>query len=335
MSKFACNHCGEEIGIISSIRGQWIPCPGCHESIHVPLYDDPQADKQVLVAEEPIADISESHSFSPEAPEEVEFYCPSCGVGLNEDVQFCIGCGFNLKPDMPARVASLQAPAYSMGEYPPEKGLMLGAFVTGAIGALIAGLLWGLVAYVTKMEFGYGALGVGFLAGVGTCLGTSRRGSAVGMIAVMMAILGLIVGKVVIADWVVPSEVPGDPSESAIMEVIDDDELMADAAYYDLVDKGRVDQRVQAWVENSKDGELPPKELERQFQRVGDRIGEYFLLPLEKKKIVAGNYLVFLSEEYAKLDRFTRVKAMLSFWDILWAVLAISTAYRICSREKA
>jgi len=72
---------------------------------------------------------------------------------------------------------------------------LIPAIIGGLIGALIGGAIWGAIAIFTKYQVGYVALLVGFLAGGGVLLLGRKRGVPYQLIAVVMAILGLAIGK--------------------------------------------------------------------------------------------------------------------------------------------
>src|SRR5204863_325935 len=71
-----------------------------------------------------------------------------------------------------------------------------GGLVDGAVGALVGGGAWALIAILTNLAIGYVAVGVGFLAGYGVLVGAGRKKSAqLQGVAVACALLGLLLGK--------------------------------------------------------------------------------------------------------------------------------------------
>jgi len=71
-----------------------------------------------------------------------------------------------------------------------------GGVVGGAVGALVGGGAWALIAILTSLAIGYVAVGVGFLAGYGVLVGAGRKKSAqLQGVAVACALLGLLLGK--------------------------------------------------------------------------------------------------------------------------------------------
>jgi hypothetical protein len=69
--------------------------------------------------------------------------------------------------------------------------------VFGALAAaVIGGIVWGWIAVSTNHEYGYVALGIGFVCGYGAVLlSGKKKGTALQVIACLMSLLGIVVGK--------------------------------------------------------------------------------------------------------------------------------------------
>jgi hypothetical protein len=67
--------------------------------------------------------------------------------------------------------------------------------VGALIGSLIGGAVWGGIGIGTGMEVGYGAIGVGALAGIGASKMAGGKSAALGVIAAIFSILGVFGGK--------------------------------------------------------------------------------------------------------------------------------------------
>lgn len=79
-------------------------------------------------------------------------------------------------------------------EQPVRTPEILLATVAGVLAALVAGLVWGLVARATGNELQVVAVGVGFVAGLAVAM-VGRRGSPFTTIAVVATAIGILVGK--------------------------------------------------------------------------------------------------------------------------------------------
>ena len=79
---------------------------------------------------------------------------------------------------------------------------------TGALlGAVIGGILWAKYFNWTGMTAGWVALVIGLLTGLGAVLTGRTRGVAIGSIAAVFAILGILFGKYLDVRWNAPSTV--------------------------------------------------------------------------------------------------------------------------------
>ncbi len=80
---------------------------------------------------------------------------------------------------------------------PPLKpGSLIGGLIGGIAAAGAAGVLRGLLVYVTKMEIGYAAIGVGLLVGLGVrFFARGEMGLPFQIVASGCALLGVLIGK--------------------------------------------------------------------------------------------------------------------------------------------
>lgn len=73
---------------------------------------------------------------------------------------------------------------------------VLGAMIAGAIAALVGAAIWTAVGYFANLEVGWLAWGIGVLAGTAVFVGSGRNGDAsLGILAVLLALAGILVGK--------------------------------------------------------------------------------------------------------------------------------------------
>jgi hypothetical protein len=78
----------------------------------------------------------------------------------------------------------------------PGGAKLLGAAAGGLAGALVGAAVWAGVAIVTKLEVGYVAVLVGYLAGLGVKIGARpQRGSLLQILAAGLAVVGLFAAK--------------------------------------------------------------------------------------------------------------------------------------------
>ena len=194
------------------------------------------------------------------------------------------------------------------------------AMAAGGVVAVGCGALWALVVVYTGFEVGWLAWGLGFLVGLAMIAVGRQKSATLGAAAVTMALVGLLVGKLLILPWSVPA---------AADEWIQDDAIMADIIFEEMVEKGEVDTEVATWITTSADDADPPPELEDRvgmtFVTVMQRLGQ---MSEEEKKELARKSA---KRQIASTPMIDRLKATVSGWDILWAILALVSAWGICA----
>ena len=81
------------------------------------------------------------------------------------------------------------------------------AIGAGLVAAIVGGVVWGLIVRATDYEVGFVAWGVGFLVGTAVAL-AARQGSGptFGVIAVVLSLIGILLGKYLSFAWVLSAE---------------------------------------------------------------------------------------------------------------------------------
>lgn len=203
----------------------------------------------------------------------------------------------------------------------------------GIAGGLAGTLIWVLVGYFTGYEVGYIAWGIGFLAGAGLRYFASKselEESAVqGITAAVIAIACILLGKFGVAYLAVSNarqEVEAELQASQVTEVVmirTYAQEIADARERDgktahrpdakaiLDDDPKNDFPKGVWEEaERKWSKVPPPEREAAMQREKDNF----------RKTALDLFVPDVTAVFK--DSFT-------FWDLLWAFLAVGTAYKI------
>jgi hypothetical protein len=77
----------------------------------------------------------------------------------------------------------------------------------GLVAAIVGGVVWGLIVKMTEYEVGFVALGIGFIVGTAVVLGSgNKRGLPLQVIAVVLALIGILLGKYLAFVWSVNAE---------------------------------------------------------------------------------------------------------------------------------
>lgn len=181
-----------------------------------------------------------------------EHSCQGCGYPMEDDAMVCLHCGFNRE--------SGRQYGTKVGRDPNKvtaggKALGAGAKVGGAaaaplfpiIGGCVAGLLgaaiWGGIAYQFNVEFGWIAVIVGLLCGIGTGFGArGEGGTVVGVIAAVIALGSIALGKYMAVTWTVNDIFGMDEFSQISLGEVDESLILtrvADDISRDFLDAGR------------------------------------------------------------------------------------------------
>lgn len=181
-----------------------------------------------------------------------EHSCQGCGYPMEDDAMICLHCGFNREtgrqfgtkvardPNKPTKSgAALNIGATAGGAALAPFLPLAGACVGGLIGAGI----WGGIAYQFNIEFGWIAILVGVLCGLGAGIGARGEGGAiVGGMAALVAIGSISLGKYMAVTWAVDDMFDDEMFGKRTVEQIDDSialTYVADDIIRDYLDAGR------------------------------------------------------------------------------------------------
>ncbi len=133
-----------------------------------------------------------SEDVAPDVDDVPSARCRHCGEPLAPGAVLCTSCGTHCRTGV--NVKALQA-AGKVGRF----GV---ALTVGLIAALAGGVLWALLAIWTETEYGWIAWVLGGLVGMAVRLTTRERSVRVGIAALLLAVLGLGIGKVLMTEYI-------------------------------------------------------------------------------------------------------------------------------------
>ena len=215
------------------------------------------------------------------------------------------------------------------------------AVVVSLGGALLGGLIWAGAAAATDYEVGIMAWAVGVLAGLGVVVTTSDRSQRLGLAAAGMAVLGLLVGKLLIVPWVLAPAIEKEllavqdiPAE-ILSEMTGDPDALRGIALDTLHREERMDPRVYEWLTDGDEDSEPPGDLAGKIDEAEAQAEAMIAKWSPREKDAAARR--FLRSSAAELaEAITteaslteRIGLTLSFHDIIWFFLAVGTAYKI------
>ena len=205
--------------------------------------------------------------------------------------------------------------------------MIIRGFVGGVVGAVIGAAVWAAVAYFAHYEIGIIAWGIGLLAGVGVAAGAKDDTSAAtGVMAACIALAGVAGGK-----YAAVRLVTGDVVSAATKEVqITDDRAMVYMAD-SIIDQAEAAGRPLS---------LPPgfdkdaaESLDQYPKTLADDVRARWgaMTPDAQAQYRDSVKATIVSATEGSADAIASKGffATLSFWDLLWAVLAVGTAFKV------
>lgn len=256
--------------------------------------------------------------------------CPNCQAGNPEDAMFCSLCNEPLgggqsqeasfaappttePPAMPAQgEVSDQAREALQGFLPEEDGaggFRYAELLVGGGAAVICGIAWAVVVYVTGWEIGYAAIAVGAVVGIAVRSVARDDDVSTGVQAGGLAILGLIIGKALIVIFGLHS--------LALEEAMDDPDLYM-AMIMEDIEPGLLDK------DPNLIGSGTLRVLQEKAQARIAEIEEY-----EKRQHMSEVLDRFLDRQ----GFFGAMNKVVGFMDMLWFFLAVGAAFRIATGD--
>lgn len=335
MIKFRCPNCNKKMGVPEDFAGKRVRCPACSQGALVP---------DLVAAGEPVVDLPQDDGIWTDdllAPSQAaalpasqthetsgaEMTCPACLATVSATADRCLQCG-----------QALNAPT-AVPPIGPTISRFALAVCGSCVGAALGGSVWAAIAYFTEYEVGIVAWGVGFLAGIGAAVLTEERSTRLMLTVGATAVLGLIIGKLMIFSWIAPSAFQQmidsvGLEENAVARTMEDPERLFRVACLELADRGELDEELVGLVRETFDNEQLeglPEEVIAGRETVLMALDEW--TDAEKEAVAeAQAHKIFGAIGQAAANNISlvdRIKMSLSIWDGLWAFFAIGTACKI------
>lgn len=221
---------------------------------------------------------------------------------------------------------------------------MLRGLIGGLIGGAIGAAIWAGIALVTDYELGIVAWGIGGLVGAGVAIGSrGNAGPGLGVLAALLAIGAIAVGKYAAVSIIVDRYVKDKYSDAAIQDRIEHDFTDQTAKAYmahSLIAEGEKSGTIYKWPEGVDPDEAEtaaqfPKEV---WADVEKRWGGMKPDARETYKSQAKEAMIEATKEGAHnaiaTGKSVGFLASFSVFDLLWSFLAIGTAYRVATQDE-
>lgn len=363
MIKFHCSICEKKVGVPEEYAGKLIKCPKCANPIKVPVPNlktpaasdlnippeneaEPQTntdpDQQYLSAEDDSSeqiwtdDMFDNNTVgltdATDSTLETMHQCLNCQADISPGSEFCTNCGQMLPghstPESPV-VAGKSGVAATAASLP--KGL-----ICGLIGASLGAGIWFAIAYITNYEVGIIACLVGFLAGVGVRFGAQQEKEVLGIMAAVLAIVGILAGKYMLVQYIaipVAKEMVAEMPLDEIREIARDDDAMYGLVMLNMYNKGRFDDSLAQQLEAYHDGNDVSEENLAQIEQLDSEVQDLLDSLNENEKIKLAREIMTqaITVELNDITFWDMLKESLGVFDILFFLLAIGSAYKIAA----
>lgn len=343
-ARFACEGCGKRYRWKPELAGRKVRCK-CGQIMRVPQQspgEEQAREYEIDLADlEPRADQGQTSSSPPSSP---ALSCPSCGGDMSAGSVLCLQCGYNLSTGRKTKgvsdsdVEREEEPKTSSGY-----GWLAGRFIlgvgAGAAAAVVCGVLWGAVAAWTGYELGILAIAVGGITGISVAFFAAEGNSALGVAAAGLALAGLMLGKILIVQWAVAGvaveNVQKNPmalSQAMMWDSARDrgwtrtaDWIMQEVATIFLMLRQEGPGAVSAHLSGRK----PPPKVQRKLKTlVSESLRRRRELNKAEKHAIVEQYVQAVLGHISFRDQ---ISLVLSYYDALWGILALATAYKVGS----
>jgi len=222
----------------------------------------------------------------------------------------CINCGHHLGIGVSAETVVRVRKAGRAGV----------ALAVAGAASVVGGLVWAGIVVATGYEVGIVAWGIGLLCGVAIVLVTDERNERMGAAAAGLAFLGLLIGKLLIVQWgVVPAlaeEIASEPKylyPIALDRMVEARELAPDEMAEMEADDDEIPDAIQSSIE----------------EKVKGRVSR---MSADEKKALARETAERVVSSMGYLER---IQAVSSFYDVLWVILALASAWKLGSGQSS
>lgn len=202
---------------------------------------------------------------------------------------------------------------------------MLGGLAGGAIGAAI----WAAITHFANAEIGWIAWGIGFLVGFGVRMfAGSEEGTGLGILAAAIAVLSILAGKYAAATLIVGKvqQQLGGPAEVSTEMMIS---TLADEICSEKMEKG--EQVAFPPGKSLEDASGPQDYPQAIWQEATTRWTSLSAEERQRQINERQETLRMFNDRMGGALTWVAFKASFGLFDVLWFVLAVSTAFKIGS----
>lgn len=195
------------------------------------------------------------------------------------------------------------------------------AIVVGFAAAVLGGAVWTLIMAVTGYEVGYAAWALGGLVGFAMSRTTKRRGRLASGAAATLALVGLLIAKIFIGEFVL--------LDVTVEAVLADEPMMIQAAMNEMEGVHEFPPDVQAEYDAIPVGDtLSDAMWESLVTASTSRLNQYS----EEKRVEVAEQ--FSQAVLTQLGFIGRIVYQVNGYDALWVLFAVSTAWSMMKKKE-
>jgi hypothetical protein len=192
--------------------------------------------------------------------------------------------------------------------------------LAGAIAGLAGGIVWAAIVGLANAEIGWIAWGIGALIGWAMCRVTPVRSTRLAAMAATLALMSLLLGKVLIQQFVIGPGVE--------REILEDERVHAKASGWQLYRDKAFPAAIQGRIDAIAESDTMSDALWEEAMAVAD--SHSAALSEEARTKLLTDYTAAILADFGPWQQ---LLAQFTFWDVLWFGLAITTAWKLLKRE--
>ena len=303
MIRFKCNNCSKKLKVPKEYVNRKVKCPDCETILVVPPATE-ETDNSDGDLRNMLSGLDEGEAIEDERPEPkpADSEAP--------------------EPKLPKKPSPVSGVAADASRY-------LRAVAFGVVAAVIGAFVWAGIAKVTGYELGFVAWGIGLLTGMGVLMGGAEAGTKLGVTAAVIAICGILGGKVLVINWIY-EEYAGESyasmSDDEILNMLNEnEEEMFGVAILSLMDDE---------LKNKMQNDTVDEQTEQELERISIQAVALAQTWTDQQKIdnarAGYDRLEASGELYDKAGAIKEgLKQSFGVMDIVFMGLAIATAYKM------
>ncbi|MBI9017288.1 MAG: hypothetical protein JEZ07_08520 [Phycisphaerae bacterium] len=340
MIKFICDSCDKKLSAPVQYQGKAVKCPHCKVRLIVPAEQSCQREEPESIWTDELINETLNQPKSLDSNE----YCPDCGleITIQEKETTCPHCKADFRPQSASYFVHHKNSSIPVDD-PIDKPVFYKASAACFAGAFIVAVAWAWLSKMTGVSWGIYSWFVGIGSGVGGLLLCQKHNRSLGVVAAAAAFTGLILANLLFVIWVGAelrsraeshAQMITDSTSNIAMRVQGDDVLI----WY-INKNAKLKSKTKEIFQKLQVDELSFYDIADE-QKAGiakildDNLTVIRKMDFDTKKQTLYEYNLYYRHQavdnYQSTPVFERFRANMGLLSIVWYLLAITSAYKIC-----